>query len=88
MGDRKQPRPVPTDQVRPDPPPPPPRKRSSFSMAIGELTRVIKGDIDTTSYGRCYIYSTEPTTCPLCKAAVPANTKHECSQPAPRKKGR
>jgi hypothetical protein len=26
MGDRKQPRPVPTNQVRPDPPPPPPRK--------------------------------------------------------------
>lgn len=26
MGDRKQPRPVPTNQVRPDPPPAPPRK--------------------------------------------------------------
>jgi hypothetical protein len=29
---------------------------------------------------RCFVFSSNPTVCPLCKVDVPANTEHTCSK--------
>jgi hypothetical protein len=38
----------------------------------------------TTNYASCTLVSSEPTTCPLCHKAVPANRRHRCSRKGPR----
>ena len=38
MGDRKEPRPVPTNQIRPEPPPAPPRKRTDSCANCDHLS--------------------------------------------------
>lgn len=73
MGDRKAPRPVPTNQVRPAPPPAPPRKRVP---AVEVTVRVV---------GACALFSTEPMTCPFCGTFVPANTHHRRTYMEPTK---
>lgn len=34
----------------------------------------------TVRYGECYVFSTNPMHCPMCKVLVPANAEHSCSK--------
>ena len=49
MGDRKEPRPVPTDQVRPQPPPPPPPRRWRVERNINDFG-IVRGNQQIAGY--------------------------------------
>jgi hypothetical protein len=50
-----------------------------FTLQIGELI----GKLDTAGVsvtGKCAIYCSETTLCPLCGLAVPPHTLHTCTR--------
>jgi hypothetical protein len=69
MGNRKLPRPVPRDQVKPTPSPPPPPRTTRLVVTIRSA--------------KCSLVCSEEIRCPACQLLVPPNVKHECEVDGP-----
>lgn len=56
---------------------PEPEQVHSLHLVMRDLVVQMEAN-GTKVKGECVIVSNTPTTCPLCGAAIPANTRHQC----------